>query len=63
MSDEQEIDHLKQARFAAGFLVDGPGDVRNDGATAYAIVAQVHATIALADEVRQLRELLGNSYS
>jgi len=58
---KEKLDHARQAEFAAGFLVDGPGDVRNDGAVAYALTAQVHASLAiverLEDLVHQLEEL------
>jgi hypothetical protein len=59
----KHVDHRAAAEDKTRYLIDEGGDVRNPGAVAYALCAQAEASLAIADEIRQFRELMGRSYS
>lgn len=68
MSDEQKqveekVDHAERAREMVS-AVGGPQDPRNPGAIAYLVGAQVHASLAIAEQLERLNgnlaDLLGD---
>jgi hypothetical protein len=51
---DEAVDHVERARDMVSAVIDGPQDPRNDGAAAYLIGAQVHASLAIAERLSDI---------